>query len=106
MKTSSNENPKSPFELFGWEIGKGWEQLCSDLVIDLKKLGWDGTIAQVKEKFGGLRFYIGSGNDAIWERIQKAENDSYTICEKCGNPGKLREGGWLKTLCDEHAKSK
>jgi hypothetical protein len=25
------------------------------------------------------------------------------ICEVCGQPGKLPEDGWIKTLCDEHA---
>jgi hypothetical protein len=27
---------------------------------------------------------------------------SYTICEECGAPGKLRGGGWMRTLCDKH----
>jgi hypothetical protein len=24
------------------------------------------------------------------------------ICEMCGKPAKLRNDGWLVTLCDEH----
>jgi hypothetical protein len=24
-------------------------------------------------------------------------------CEVCGKLGQLREGGWIKTLCDQHA---
>ncbi len=87
-------------------VGEGWHQLVSDLIDDLFALGWDGNVAQVKEKFGGLRFYIGAGNDAIWDRVHLAEENSYKICEVCGKPGILRESGWYKTLCDEHAKER
>ena len=55
---------------------------------------------QVKEKFGGLRFYIGSGSPEIYAMIRMAEQISYRICEDCGNPGKKRSGGWIRTLCD------
>lgn len=84
-------------------VGSGWGPLMDKLVEDITKLGWDGQIAQVKEKFGGLRFYVGHASDAIFERIAKAEKASYEICEECGMSGVLRRGGWLKTLCEEHA---
>lgn len=85
-----------------FECGKGWYPLLKELIEDLIALGWDKKICQVKEKFGGLRFYINSGTDEIYERISKAENDSYEICERTGNPGKLRQDiGWWTTLCDE-----
>jgi hypothetical protein len=32
-----------------------------------------------------------------------SEPPRYRTCEVCGQPGKRREGGWIKTLCDEHA---
>ena len=94
------------YELFGWEIEKGWHPLVKELIEELKKLGWDGHISQIKEKFGGLRFYIGCGNDAIFDAIDRAEHKSYTICEECGKPGVLRSGGWLRTLCDEHSEGR
>lgn len=84
-------------------VGPGWRPLMDKLVADLEALGWDGTILQVKEKFGGLRFYIGAANDKIFDRISQAEVDSYKICEECGQPGVLRGGGWLRTLCEGHA---
>jgi hypothetical protein len=31
-----------------------------------------------------------------------AESWAAHSCETCGSPGKSREGGWIKTLCDEH----
>ena len=82
--------------------GSGWYPLIKELIEDLIALGWDKKICQVKEKFGGLRFYINSGSDEMHERISKAENDSYEICEQTGKPGVLRTDiGWYTTLCDE-----
>lgn len=93
-------------------IGEGWFQLVFDLVDDLEELWPDFKITQIKEKFGGLRFYVETykkdyvGQPAIesafYQRIAKAEAESYTICEVCGKPGKLREDlSWNLTLCDE-----
>ena len=85
-----------------FEIGDGWFPLIKELIEDLISLGWDKQTCQVKEKFGGLRFYINTGSDEIFDRISKAEEDSYKICEKCGKPGELRNDiGWYRTLCDE-----
>jgi hypothetical protein len=60
-------------------------------------------IVQVKEKFGGLRIHVNLANDAMRQRIETAIQESFHTCEVCGQPGTLREGGWIKTLCDEHA---
>ena len=83
-------------------VGPGWHDILSRLVNDLFELGWDGHVLQVKEKFGGLRFYVGGADEAIHDRIHLAEVASHETCEQCGAPGKLRNDGWLKTLCDEH----
>ena len=66
-------------------------------------------VEQVKEKFGGLRFYIGGTSieisDTIHGAIALAERLSYLICEDCGNKGHLRDDlGWYRTLCDTHYK--
>lgn len=71
---------------------------------DLFALGWDGYIAQVKEKFGSLRFYIGSSSDAVFDRISEAEKDSAKTCELCGKPGKIIGKGWLMARCEECSK--
>jgi hypothetical protein len=86
------------------QVGPGWRDILTRLLKDLELLNWDGTIFQVKEKFGGLRFYIGGGNDAIFMRIKQAEAESYRFCEYCGEPGKLYRSGWWRTLCMVHAK--
>lgn len=62
-------------------------------------------VAQVKEKFGTLRFYISGGNQYIDGLIDMAENMSATTCEVCGNIGEGRSESWIRTLCDAHAKN-
>jgi hypothetical protein len=57
-------------------------------------------VVQVKEKFGGLRFYMGRSNDTIRALIQAAETSAEGVCEYCGAPGEVRSGSWLKTRCD------
>jgi hypothetical protein len=83
-------------------VGSGWNLLIKNLIQDLIRLGWDKEVIQVKEKFGGLRFYINEGTSEIHQRIAKAEIESMKICEVTGKPGKLRTDiGWYRTLCDE-----
>jgi hypothetical protein len=85
-----------------FECDSGWYQILKDLIADLIALGWDKQICQVKEKYGGLRFYINSGSDEIHNRIIEAERLSHETCEITGHPGKTRRDlGWHVTLCDE-----
>lgn len=60
---------------------------------------------QVKEKFGGLRFYVDKANDEQCAAIEFAEVMSVRMCEECGSPGTPRKGGWVRTLCDKHAEA-
>jgi hypothetical protein len=64
------------------------------------------TIAQIKEKFGGLRFYYDGGDEQIYGMVRMAESWAAHSCEECGKPGKSRNTGWIRTLCDEHAKER
>lgn len=63
-------------------------------------------VIQVKEKFGGLRFYTNFETEEISKLIENAEDKSYITCEECGKPGQLRKGGWLLTLCNEHSEGR
>ena len=89
----------------GFTCGNGWFDLIDKLSEKLEKYGV--VAAQVKEKFGGLRFYINpiksDKSKEIRDLINEAEQQSYKICEKCGNPGNVRGGRWISTLCDECA---
>jgi hypothetical protein len=83
-------------------VGPGWGKIVQRLIRDLFLLEWDGELHQIKEKFGGLRFYIGGGSDAIFNRIDQAEKESFKTCEVCGEPGKSTNDGWVRTLCTRH----
>jgi hypothetical protein len=88
-------------------IGNGWLVIVKELIEKLIELGWDKQVCQVKEKFGGLRFYINTGSDEIHEEIMKADELSYKVCEVCGEAGVIRgDLRWWLTLCDEHYEQK
>lgn len=59
--------------------------------------------SQVKEKFGGLRFYVDGATEKHYNYITFAESMSYSTCEECGAPGKRYTNGWHVTLCEKHA---
>jgi hypothetical protein len=102
----------------GFAVGAGWwpilENLCSSIQnhIDWKNTNkekynrGDGcpqvVVEQIKEKFGGLRFYYQGGDDTIQGMVHMAESWADHSCEECGAPGKRRNGGWIRTLCDHH----
>lgn len=95
------------------EVEPGWSGLLKDLYDKLEPLVNDPDyphdpdfpfrVTQVKEKFGGLRFYVNQATDEVNNYIDLAEKKSYTICEFCGEPGSAnRDLGWVKTVCDKH----
>ena len=96
---------------FGFMSGDGWfkliKRLSEDIDREIRRLTEDVCkdfcVVEVKEKFGGLRFYVNyTPTDKIYELINKAEKESYKICEECGKKGKLRNKlSWWQTLCDK-----
>ena len=96
----------------GFAVGEGWwpilEALCANIQqhIDWRvKQGKDCpqvVVEQIKEKFGGLRFYYQGGDDEISGMVRMAEAWADVACEECGAAGKRRNGGWIRTLCDKH----
>lgn len=99
---------RDPIMFAPCDILEGWYQLVHDLIEELLAAGWDKHFLQCKEKFGGLRFYIGGGTEEIFEIISKYESLSYETCEMCGEKGEprkdcgWRENLWYMTLCDKH----
>lgn len=87
---------------WGIAIGQGWYDLLYNLCEEIVKLNppEDFKAFQVKEKFGGLRFYVGGSTAEINKLIDVAEEESYKICEDCGSREEVTsEGRWVKTLC-------
>jgi len=92
------------------DIPEGWTGLVDSLDLSIAKHYPDYKIAQVKQKFGGLRFYAynhdGLHDEHIVEPlVRAAEKISFKICQECGEVGALRllDGSYYITLCDEHA---
>ena len=96
----------------GFAVGEGWWPILTNLCANIQHhLNWKNktsevvaqvTVNQIKEKFGGLRFYYSGGDDEISGMVSMAEAWAGNSCEECGAPGTSRSGGWIKTLCDTH----
>ena len=98
---------------FGFSCDDGWFDIIYNLCKDIKKTAIDASeypdpvffVLQVKEKFGGLRFYVSGATNEIRNLITKAEHQSFDTCELCGNEGVLMiRGCWYKTLCEKCVK--
>ena len=64
-------------------------------------------VVQVKEKFGGLRFYMRGGNEVTQALGLFAERMSTRTCEICGDRGTLDTNDfWIKTHCPRHMREK
>jgi hypothetical protein len=96
----------------GFAVGAGWypilEKLCSNIQhhIDWKNKETavvpQVVVEQIKEKFGGLRFYYQGGDEQVHGMVRMAESWADSTCEECSGIGKRRDGGWIRTLCDKH----
>ena len=94
----------------GWgrwiRCSRGWYPLIVQLDEELAAIDPDYELHQVKEKYGGLRYYISESTDPdVAERmsalIEDAEDTSVRVCEGCGADGVLcvSKGGWYRTMC-------
>lgn len=98
-------------DTFYFECAIGWYKPLETVCLALEKIAQEGPedsrplVGQVKEKFGGLRFYLDRGSgEETGKLIAEAETECAKTCELCGNPGYTRSGNWVQTLCEEHAK--
>ena len=120
--TKERKNLQVSLMGFGFMCNDGWFDLINALSrhiqdhVDYKnktnkekgiKEVFQPTVQEVKEKFGGLRYYISPGDDVIFGLTWFSEELSFHICENCGNKGKQRVVmGWCYTLCDDCFKKK
>jgi hypothetical protein len=105
------------FSRYQFECDDGWEPLLRRLSEKVEEWNREQPlmnpesepvrVMQVKEKFGGLRFYVGRCPEYLDRAIQEAEAESLWTCEDCGlvdesvetSTGKDR--GWIRTLCQK-----
>jgi hypothetical protein len=103
-----NDKPETESLMcFGCECGDGWfkiiDSACRLLAAHIKSKPelHDFRWVQIKEKFATLRlYYTGLSDEYVSGVIDMAEAMSGVTCEVCGNSGKQRGGGWIRTLCD------
>lgn len=90
----------------GWKKAFGY-QLCEELKEVLEALNLLDTyvIIQVKEKFGGLRWYDNSNAPEVEEVIRKYERLSQETCASCGKPAEYESTGWICPYCEPCAQS-
>jgi len=94
-------------------VGIGWRPIIEAMCKDIAAIDKDSRVRvlQVKEKFGGLRFYFTIDgvktvtDDPMWKSLNEivaaGEDLASKTCEYCGKPGSPSSvGGWAKTLCE------
>lgn len=92
----------------GWsnhiQVDEGWYKVIVDCDAALSVIDPGYRIFQIKEKFGGLRYYVQASDPALVPRLEAAirrfEKIASKTCEATGGPGVLMRsaGGWFKTL--------
>lgn len=103
----------------GFAVDQGWWPIIESLCANIQShINWWNTnrkdrpvveqvvVEQIKEKFGGLRFYYQGGDEYVRGLVTMAESWASHSCETCGAPGSRVGGGWIKTLCSTHAKER
>jgi Mor family transcriptional regulator len=88
------------------DVPNSWENIiyaiCSLIEKEVEERGIDPIRAvQVKEKFGGLRFYLEGRDERVETMIDHFEYLATTVCAKCGSfkDVSLTKSAWLLYYC-------
>ena len=99
---------------------KGWADLIIELDRHLRYISPDYEVFQVKEKFGGLRYYANYvpregetveqqmvGRQIFNRLIDETCARSLHHCYVCGAEGRrwIEETGWIYTACRDHLRN-
>ncbi len=80
----------------------GWHAIIAAIDVELSKIDPDYTIQQIKEKFGGLRYYFNTKTEhwrVMNDVVARYEQVAWSTCEISGEPGVLMvKQGWYRTL--------
>lgn len=108
------KTPMQSLMCYGFACGDGWMSIIKTLsenivvVLNEHNIAQENfEVVQIKEKFGGLRYYYEwhtSTSDEVKKivdnLVSEAEGLSIITCEFCSAPGKRGGKGWILTLCD------
>lgn len=94
------------------ELPNGWRkafglQMCEEIRTALLRSGGKHKlqtyrVTQIKEKYGGLRWYDYGGNNEVSRIIDDYEVISQNICIKCGKPDvPMINESWISPWCEE-----
>lgn len=85
----------------GFYCPEGWLELVDGLCEKLNVLEKPPLVEQVKQKYGGLRFYISNASEKAYEIINEYENRAESICEFCGSMDNVTKSStnWIFTVC-------
>lgn len=99
---------QSPHRFIDIGCGPGWDELVLMTHYSLHAIDPLYRLDQIKEKFGGLRYYFAASEDVSIEDRERmyaienlVERLSFFVCEECSAPGEICQPSkyWLKTLC-------
>ena len=84
-------------------VGEGWYPIIISLDKALSLIDPEYKIYQIKQKFGGLRYYCEAKSYGIVQTlIAEAETESFNTCENCGKFEELKNNkDHVTTLCQE-----
>jgi len=96
-----SEFPELFEDAFDVDLPAGWLEIARKCCAVVSKEAPDLRVSQLKEKFGGARFYyVGFATQKTVDAIDAFEKQSYQTCQLCGAPGKGRGERWIITMCD------
>lgn len=109
-------DPMKTLMCFGFGCGDGWfdliDTMCKAIQNHINFLRSNNkeieqvVAAQVKEKFGGLRFYYEGGDDYVRGVVDLASHLSEKTCETCGSTTNIgKTSGWIKIMCEDCSKT-
>jgi hypothetical protein len=108
----SDVRPAWAITLFGIECQDGWFGIIWELCERIEPMiaampeekQNDFVVHQIKEKFGGLRFYQAKvPTEEMKRAIDEAQSKCERTCEVCSEPGEcVAINHWWQTLCSKH----
>jgi len=95
-----------PPRWYGFAHPFGWGKIVLDLYNAIEEIAPGHKVLQVKEKFGGLRYYCESDvREDVSALIDEAEKKAADTCQICGNsPAETMANprGWVVCVCMDH----
>jgi hypothetical protein len=109
-----DKDPRGPLDFY-FQCHDGWFDILKECISEIKSIidsrkfdfsEFSPKVAQIKEKYGALRFYLEgpldmSASDALHDVIDAAEAKSLKVCEICGDKGSsmVTPNRWIVCRC-------